>query len=80
MSGITMRISECAALAHPWAPRHLDVLSGRKFLRRLKTTESAGPYSVGMKWSAILAATREFPLDFDLPARSSTQSSDCRDQ
>ncbi len=32
-----MSISECAALAHPWAPRHLGVLSGRKFYRRSKT-------------------------------------------
>ena len=31
-----MTISDRAALAHPWASRHLDVLSGGKFRQAIK--------------------------------------------
>ncbi len=52
-----MRISERAARAHPWAPRHLDIVSGRKSLRRSKTKrERSGLHFKVTKYSGLGAS------------------------
>ena len=54
-----MSISERAALAHPWAPRHFGVLSGRKPLRQAKTKrERSALHFIAVKYSASSVTQR----------------------